>query len=86
MGKFKSREVVSLWLMGILLVCLVFALAGEAVDFLMLRQPIGNIAWNVADVFAWLFAVALIAQFVVVASMQPKRPAPGAKAFKPGHQ
>src|SRR4051812_31862243 len=60
-SKFGWRETASAWLCGILLVCLLFALAGEAVDLAWLRQPLGMIAWNVADVFGWLFAVVLIA-------------------------
>lgn len=76
-GKLKTREVISLWLVGIILVCLVFALTGEAIDFVWLRQPIGNIAWNVADVFGWLFAIALVAEFIIVVSMQDRRPRPG---------
>ncbi len=84
-GKLKLREVVSLWLIGIMLVCLVFALTSETIDFVWLRQPVGNIAWNVADVFGWLFAAALIAEFVIVASMQDRRPRPDSKPFRPEH-
>ena len=85
-SKFGWRETASVWLCGILLVCLFFALAGEAVDLTWLRQPIGMIAWNVADVFGWLFAVVLIALFVIVASMDdPNRRHPGIKRFRPGH-
>ncbi len=84
-GKLKLREVVSLWLIGIMLVCLAFALMSETVDFVWLRQPVGNIAWNVADVFGWLFAVALIAEFVIVASMQDRRPRSGTEPVRPEH-
>ena len=86
-SKFGWRETASAWLCGILLVCLLFALASEAIDLTWLRQPIGMIAWNVADVFGWLFAVVLIALFVIVASMDdPKQRRPGIKRFRPGHE
>jgi hypothetical protein len=86
-GKFGWRETASAWLCGILLVCLVFALASEAIDLTWLRQPVGMIAWNVADVFGWLFAVVLIALFVIVASLDdPKHRRPGIKRFRPGHE
>ena len=85
-NKFGWRETASVVLVGILLVCLVFTLASEAVDLVWLRQPAGMIAWNVADVFGWLFAAALIAEFVVVASMDdPRQRRPGVKPFRPGH-
>ena len=86
MSNFGWREKASVWLFGILLVCLVFTLTSEAVDLTWLRQPAGMIAWDVADVFGWLFAVVLIALFVIVASMDdPKNRRPGHKPFNPGH-
>jgi len=85
-GKFGWRETASVWLCGILLVCLLFTLTSEAIDLTWLRQPIGMIAWDVADVFGWLFAVVLIALFVLAASMDdPKQRRPGVKTFRPGH-
>jgi hypothetical protein len=67
-------------------VCLAFALAGEGVDLAWLNMPVGNIAGDVADGFAWAFAVALIALFVLIASDQKPLP-PGARRFNagPGH-
>jgi len=86
-SKFGWRETAIVWMAGILLVSLLFALTGETVDLVWLRQPGATIAWNVADVFGWLFAVALIALFVIVASMDdPKSRRPGVKLFRPGHE
>jgi hypothetical protein len=85
-SKFGWRETAIVWMAGILLVSLLFALTGETVDLVWLRQPIGMIAWNVADIFGWLFAVLLIALFVLVASMDdPKNRRPGVEPFRPGH-
>jgi hypothetical protein len=85
-SNFGWRETAIVWMAGILLVSLLFALTGETVDLVWLRQPIGMIAWNVADIFGWLFAVLLIALFVLVASMDdPKNRRPGVEPFRPGH-
>ena len=85
-GKFGWRETVIAWMAGILLVCLLFALTGETVDLVWLQEPIGKIAWNVADVFAWAFAILLMALFVIVASMDDRKNRPaGTKLFRPGH-
>jgi hypothetical protein len=85
-SNFGWRETAIVWMAGILLVSLLFALTGETVDLVWLRQPIGMIAWNVADIFGWLFAVLLIALFVLVASMDdPKNRRPGVEPSRPGH-
>ena len=85
-SKFGWRQTASVVLAGVIAVCLLFTFAGEAIDFLWFRQPLGNIGWTVAEAFGWLFAVALIAEFVIVASMQDaNRRRLETQPFRPGH-
>jgi hypothetical protein len=67
-GKIVSRDTTYLILSGIMAIGLAVAIAGGLVAIVRFGQPDGATATLIAEIFAWLFAAALLTAFFMAVS------------------